>query len=76
MCIETGVGSGSIWTYGKDIFATEEAAQQGVIKFQQDAYKERDKRDAYAKEKADKKRIEELEMLERLKNKYAAEVVE
>lgn len=32
MCDETGVGSGSIWTYGVDIFATKKAAEKAVAR--------------------------------------------
>lgn len=70
MCIETGVGSGTIWTYGKNIFATELDAQAGVVKVQQAAYKERAARDAWREKEADRKRAEDLRTLERLKRQY------
>lgn len=30
MCVETGIGSGSIYTYGKSAFTSREAAERGV----------------------------------------------
>jgi hypothetical protein len=46
MCVETGVGSGQIWTYGENIFATEADAQAGVVAHNQRAYKQRAEHDA------------------------------
>lgn len=70
MCVETGVGSGTIWTYGKNIFATESEAQRGVIAHQQAAYKQRAERDAYLAQEAERQRMNDLLTLERLKQQY------
>ena len=70
MCVETGVGSGSVWTYGKNIFATEYEAQAGVIAHQQAAYKQRAERDAYQAQEAARRKREDLAQLQRLKEKY------
>lgn len=72
MCIETGVGGGTVWTYGKNIFATEADAQIGVIVAQQAAYKERAARDKYKAEQDAQKRALDLLTLERLKKQYEA----
>lgn len=72
MCVETGVGSGSIWTYGKNIFATESEAQAGVIAHRQAAYKQRAERDAYRAQEAERQRLSDLRTLERLKQQYEA----
>jgi hypothetical protein len=72
MCVETGVGSGTIWTYGKNIFATEAEAQTGVIAHQQAAYKQRAERDAYREQQAEQQRQNDLRTLERLKKQYEA----
>ena len=73
MCVETGVGSGTIWTYGKNIFATEEEAQGGVIAHQHAAYKQRAERDAMRAKEEARQRAEDLRTLERLKKRYEAE---
>ena len=72
MCVETGVGGGTVWTYGKNIFATEAEAQTGVIAHQQAAYKQRAERDAYSAQKAEQQRQDDLRTLERLKQQYEA----
>jgi len=72
MCVETGVGSGTIWTYGKNIFATESEAQAGVLAHQQAAYKQRAERDAYRAQEAERQRLSDLRTLERLKQQYEA----
>lgn len=72
MCIETGVGGGTVWTYGKNIFATEAEAQIGVIAAQQAAYKERAERDKYKAEQDAQKRALDLLTLKRLKEQYEA----
>jgi hypothetical protein len=74
MCVETGVGSGTLWTYGKNIFATEAEAQTGVIAHQQAAYKQRAERDAYRAQEAERQRQNDLRTLERLKQQYEAAV--
>jgi len=73
MCVETGVGSGQIWRYGKNIFATEADAQQGVIAHQQAAYKERAQRDAFRAEEAARQRALDLDQLKRLQEQYGQE---
>lgn len=70
MCAETGVGSGTVWTYGKNIFATEAEAQAGVIAHQQAAYKQRAERDALREQEAERQRLSDLRTLERLKQQY------
>lgn len=72
MCVETGVGSGQVWEYGKNIFATEQEAQHGVISHQQAAYKQRAERDAWQTQEAERRRQEDLRTLERLKKQYEA----
>jgi hypothetical protein len=70
MCVETGVGSGSVWTYGKNIFATKKEALDGEIALKQKSYKERAERDAYLTREAERKMAEDLANLARLKQKY------
>ena len=41
MCNETGVGSGQIWRYGKDIFSSEADAQAALIVLEQKSHKQR-----------------------------------
>lgn len=72
MCVETGVGSGQVWEYGKNIFAAETEAQHGVIAHQQAAYKQRAERDAWQAQEAERRRQEDLRTLERLKKQYEA----
>lgn len=72
MCIETGVGTGTVWEYGRNIFSTESEAQAGVIAHQQDAYKQRAARDAAEKERLERRRKEDLATLARLKSEYEA----
>jgi hypothetical protein len=70
MCIETGIGSGQIWTYGKNIFTDMTHAERSVIEHQQRAYKERAARDARKAEYNERKKREELSRLKELKEKY------
>lgn len=70
MCVETGVGGGTVWTYGKNIFATKEEAEAGVLVKKQAAHKERAARDAWLAREAAEQRAEELRELERLRAKY------
>lgn len=72
MCIETGVGSGTVWTYGKNIFATEEEANAGVVIHRQRAHKERAERDAQKAKQEAWQRDQELRTLARLREKYGA----
>jgi hypothetical protein len=72
MCVETGVGGGTVWTYGNNIFATEAEAQTGVIAHQQAAYKQRAERDAYSAQEAERQRLSDLRTLDRLKQQYEA----
>lgn len=70
MCVETGVGGGTVWTYGKNIFATEAEAQAGVIAHQQASYKQRAERDARRAESEEHQRQRDLRELDRLKKQY------
>ena len=70
MCIETGVGSGNLWRYGKDIFKDRKDAERSVIEHQQAAYKQRAERDAWTAKVEKQKREQDLALLERLKVKY------
>ena len=70
MCIETGVGSGTLWQYGKNIFATEADAKAGVVAHEQRAHKQRAEHDARQEiERARTEAAERAEML-RLAEKY------
>jgi len=73
MCVETGVGSGPIWTYGKNIFATEKDAEHGVVAHRQAAHKQRAERDARIAQDAAYQRERDLEKLRELRLKYDAE---
>jgi hypothetical protein len=75
MCIETGVGSGNVYKYGKNIFANEKDAQAGVIKHQQIAYKKRAEREKYLMEQEEYKRRKEIAQLKKLKEKYESNQV-
>lgn len=70
MCIETGVGSGSIWKYGRNIFATENEARHGDVEHQQRAYKERLERDTRRAEEAEIRKNLDLIQLQHLQEKY------
>lgn len=70
MCLETGVGSGQIWEYGKNIFSTLEDAQAGVIKHQQAAWRQRAERDKRQAEIDAEREAVDLAQLRRLKEKY------
>lgn len=70
MCVETGVGSGQVWEYGKNIFATNADAQIGVIEHRQRAYKQRAERDAQRAEQAARQKAADLAALQRLKAQY------
>ena len=73
MCIETGVGSGNIWEYGKNIFNNEKDALAACVKRQQESYKQRAERDAHIKKQAEYHRERDLEKLRELKEKYEKE---
>jgi hypothetical protein len=71
MCVDTGIGSGSFYYYGKDIFSTRKDAEEiGVVKYKQRAHKQIAKRDAYLAKQQEHQRIMELRQLEVLKAKY------
>ena len=70
MCFSTGVGSGQIWTYGENIFATELEAEQGLIKKKQQAYEQIRQEKAYHAKQEKLKRERDLEELRRLKELY------
>ena len=74
MCIETGVGSGNVWKYGYNIFATMKEAEAGVIAHQQAAWFERARRAKVKAEQAEAYRQMELAKLADLKRKYEGEV--
>lgn len=74
MCVETGVGSGTIWQYGRNIFATKDDAQAAVVTHEQRAHKQRAAHDAQkAKERARMEAREREELL-RLADKYGIAV--
>jgi hypothetical protein len=70
MCIETGVGSGRIWQYGKNIFSTEADAQFGVVAHEQRAHKQRAEHDAREAEARKHREAQERAELQRLSEKY------
>ena len=70
MCVETGVGSGNIWRYGKNIFKDEKDAERSVIEHQQAAYKKRAEREERKAKDEEYKREQELKLLNSLKAKY------
>lgn len=70
MCIETGVGSGTLWQYGKNIFANRADAEAGVVKMHQKYHKERAAKEAYQAEQAERRRKLDMLELQRLKEKY------
>lgn len=70
MCIETGVGSGTIWQYGKNIFATRADAEAGVVKMHQKFHKARAEKEARIAEEAERRRAADLAALARLKAQY------
>ena len=72
MCIETGVGSGTIWQYGKNIFANKSDAEAGVLKMHQKYRKQREAKQAIKAEQEARQRAKELLELNRLKEKYEA----
>jgi len=75
MCIETGVGSGTIWRYGENIFANRADAEAGVARMHQKYHKERTAKEALKAEEADRRRASEMRELQRLKEKYEAKEV-
>jgi hypothetical protein len=70
MCVETGVGGGNVYTYGKNIFATEEEAKVGVKILEIAARKRREARDKQRAEEAERQRLQDMRTLERLKRQY------
>ena len=70
MCIETGVGSGTLWKYGETIFANRADAEAGVVRMHQKFRKERAAKDAYQAEQDERLRATEMQQLKRLKEKY------
>jgi hypothetical protein len=70
MCVETGVGSGRIYTIGIDIFATEEEAKLGVIAHEQKAHKQRMERDEHLRKQREIDEARDRYQLEQLKKKY------
>lgn len=70
MCFETGVGSGTVWTLGKHIFANEKDALAGMAAVRQHYHAERAARDARAAERAAEAKAADLAELNRLKAKY------
>lgn len=70
MCIETGIGSGQIWQYGKNIFVTREDAEAGVAKMHQKYHKERAAKVAHQAAVAERRRSLDMLELQRLKEKY------
>lgn len=70
MCVETGIGSGSIWRYGYNIFATEAEAQGGLIAARQRLYKQRAERDAERAKAAEERERSERAQFERLKARF------
>ena len=70
MCVESGVGSGSLWTYGVSIFKTHEEAEHGANRLRQQNYKQLAEREKRRKEQNEWKRKRDLETLEELKAKY------
>ena len=73
MCVETGVGSGRIYHYGWDIFATEVEADRGLEAAKQRCYLQRKERDEnMAKWKAQQE-AEDRRRLAELKAKYESQ---
>jgi hypothetical protein len=76
MCVETGVGSGNIWQYGKNIFATEADAKAAVIVHEQRAYEQRKAHDEREAERRAQVEASERAQMLRLAEKYGiAEVM-
>lgn len=73
MCEGTGVGSGTLYTYGDHIFSTEaDAINIGIVKHKQRAYKQIAMRDEQSAKLAAETKARELRQLEELKAKYEA----
>ena len=70
MCIETGVGSGTLWQYGKNIFANRADAEAGVVKIHQKYHKERAAKEAHQAQEAARRHALDMLELQRLKEKY------
>ena len=70
MCVETGIGSGTIWRYGKTIFNTKDEAELGVIARQQEMYIHRKERDAWQAKYLEEEKKRELAQLKLLQEKY------
>jgi hypothetical protein len=71
MCEGTGIGGGSLYTYGDHIFSTEaDAINIGIVKHKQRAYKQIAMRDEQAAKWAAETKARELRQLEELKAKY------
>ena len=70
MCKETGIGSGTVYTYGKSIFATEEEANvriEELLEEYADAIAERKR---YEEEERQRMIAQEKEQLRKLMGKY------
>jgi hypothetical protein len=71
MCFETGVGSGTVYTYGTSIFATREEAENiGVVKERQRLHKDIERTKIMLENRAKEKKERELRQLQELKAKY------
>lgn len=70
MCVETGIGSGTIWQFNKNIFATEADAKVGVIIHRQRAHAARAAREAQERERDAQQRERDLATLRRLQAQY------
>ena len=71
MCVETGIGNGTLYTYGMHIFATRNEAEQGKIKHEQRMYKERVERDKRRQEQEEYQRQKDLETYRRLQSLFS-----
>ena len=75
MCVESGVGSGRIWQYGLNIFATEADAQAGVVAHEQRAHKQRAEHDARQAEQRKQQEERDRRELARLAARYGVEAI-
>jgi len=71
MCFETGVGTGTVYYFGVDIFASREDAENvGVVNRKQKLHKQIAERNAMLEREAKEKMERELRQLQELKAKY------
>lgn len=70
MCKETGIGTGNVYTYGKNIFTTEEEANKRIEELLEEYADAIAERKRYEEEERQRVIAQEKEQLRKLLRKY------